>query len=141
MKWIKTFESIRNIGVIMQDIKGILVEFKDMGFDISIDYSSHSSRTTKTLEIYIYPKSTASRYLGNKLELNDPTCAAIFEMLFEYTKQNNYCLNKFNFNYEINYESGIYELSDEDQKYEYETFHKVLEKETIISLSLYFNYY
>ena len=85
---------------IIQDIKGILVEFKDMGFNISIDYYP---RCENELEIYIYPKSATTsliKYLGNKLDLNDPTCVAIFEMLFEYTKQNNYVLNKFNHNYE-----------------------------------------
>jgi hypothetical protein len=124
---------------IIRDIEGILVEFKDMGFNISIDYYP---RCENELEIYIYPKSPTTslvKYLGNKLDLNDPTCVAIFEMLFEYTKQNNYVLNKFNHNYEYIYDFDRYELSDEDKKCEYETFHKVLEEKEIVSLSLYFN--
>jgi hypothetical protein len=130
---------IRNVGVIKQDIKGILVEFNDMGFNISIDYYP---LCVNALEVHIYPKSATTslvKYLGNKLDLNDPTCVAIFGMLFEYTKQNNYCLNKFNHNYEFIYDFDRYELSDEDKKFEYVTFHKVLEEKEIVSLSLYFN--
>lgn len=129
MKWIKTFESISNIGVIMQDIKGILVELKDMGFDIYVDYSHPDA---KTLEIYIYKIN----YSGDPIYVENPSCVAMFEMLFEYTKQNNYVLDKFN------YLIGTYHLSDEDQKYEYETFYKVLEEvdEKLVRLVLSFSY-
>lgn len=127
MKWIKTFESIKNIGVIMQDIKGILIELKDMGFAISVDYTPH---TAKKLEIYIHKIN----YLGNPIYVDNPSCIAMFEMLFEYTKQNNYVLDKFN------YPIGTYHLSDKDQKYEYETFYKVLEEEKLVRLVLSFSY-
>ena len=39
------------------------------------------------------------------------------------------------------YDFDRYELSDEDKKFEYVTFYKVLEEKEIVSLSLYFNNY
>lgn len=138
-KPIEVIKPVIDIDVLKQNIKGILIELEDIGYMVEFERVSSWRWIGKDLFII----SIIANYESVKfIEMYDPTCKSIFEMLFEYVHQNDFVLREIKYTEKISKSTSIsyYKFSDTYCDFNtgssYDSFSHILKNKKLSSIIL-----
>jgi hypothetical protein len=142
---IKTFER-PSFDVLEANIKGILIELEDIGYSVSA--KKFSTWVDKEFNDMIVISIKKQKYDTKLMTMDDPTCNALFEMLFEYVFQNDFAIREIVYTERIASEfvsagvTNYYKFSNEyirlNKDNSYDNFNSILSNKDLSTIVLRF---